>query len=159
MTKAIPLKLGASNTLVTSLPLSMKGPAIALGICRKTNQRKSIDPSKIPIAFSLISTAVGIPLCAKGCESSIDFFFTDFAVSGKQHDLSCFGVNFNDFVKVKVKSLNGKAAIFLNDKFCYQVDHEITKSKIIGIDFVFQGTGAVDYVRLSNNKVSFNDEF
>ena len=47
-------------------------------------------------------TAVGIPLCAKGCESSIDFFFTDFKVSGKQRDLFCFGVNFNEFVKVKV---------------------------------------------------------
>ena len=104
-------------------------------------------------------TAVGIPLCAKGCESSIDFFFTDFKVSGKQRDLSCFGVNFNDFVKVKFESMNKKATIFLNDKFCYEVDHDISRSKIIGIDFVFQGTGTVNYVKLSNKKVFFNDEF
>jgi hypothetical protein len=104
-------------------------------------------------------TAVGIPLCAKGCESSIDFFFTDFKVSGKQRDLSCFGVNFNNLVKVKIESTGGKATIFLNDKFCYEVDNDISKSKIIGIDFVFQGTGTVDYVKLSNKKVFFNEEF
>ena len=104
-------------------------------------------------------TAIGIPLCAKGCTSSLNFFFTNFTVSGKEHDLSCFGVDFNDFVKVKVKSVSGKATIFLNNKFCYQVNQEIGKSKIIGIDFVFEGTGTVDYVRLSNNKVSFDNEF
>lgn len=104
-------------------------------------------------------TAVGIPLCAKGCESAIKFFFTDFTVSGKERDLSCFGVNFNDFVKVKIESTNGRAKIFLNNKFCYEVNREISKSKIIGIDFVFQGTGTVDYVKLSNNEVSFEDEF
>jgi hypothetical protein len=104
-------------------------------------------------------TAVGIPLCAKGCESAINFFFTGFKVSGKQQDLSCFGFNFNNLVKVKIESINGKAKIFLNDKFSYEVDHDISKSKIIGIDFVFQGTGTVDYVKLTNNKVSFEDGF
>lgn len=62
-------------------------------------------------------------------------------------------------MNVKVESINGKAKIFLNDKFCYEVDHDISKSKIIGIDFVFQGTGTVDYVKLSNKEVSFEDEF
>ncbi|MHA4807129.1 hypothetical protein ACX0G9_03435 [Flavitalea flava] len=103
-------------------------------------------------------TAVGIPLCAKGCESAINFFFTDYKISGKEKDLSAFGVDFNNFVKVRVESANGKASIFLNGKFVLQADH-ITRSKIIGIDFVFQGTGSVDYVRLSNKKVSFDDEF
>ena len=55
--------------------------------------------------------------------------------------------------------MNKKATIFLNDKFCYEVDHDISKSKIIGIDFVFQGTGTVNCVKLSNKKVFFNDEF
>jgi hypothetical protein len=60
---------------------------------------------------------------------------------------------------VKVESVNGKAKIFLNDILSYVVSHEIIKSKIIGIDFVFQGTGTVSYVKLSNEKVSFEDEF
>lgn len=104
-------------------------------------------------------TAVGIPLCAKGCESAIDFFFTDFMVSGKQRDLSAFGIDFNKFVKVRVESANGKANLFLDGKLAFQADRDIRRSKIIGIDFVFQGTGSVDYVKLSNGKVNFEDEF
>jgi len=104
-------------------------------------------------------TAIGIPLCAKGCESNIKFFFTGFEVSGKQQDLSGFGVDFSDFVKLRVESRNGRARIFLNDRLTQEVNKDISRSKIIGIDFVFQGTGSVDYVKLTNGKVFFDDEF
>ena len=39
------------------------------------------------------------------------------------------------------------------------IDHDIVRSKIIGTDFVFQGTGSLDFVKLSNKKVTFEDEF
>lgn len=104
-------------------------------------------------------SAVHIPLCAKGCESALNFFFNDYAVSGKEKDLSAFGVNFSGFAHVKVHSFGGKALIYLDDKLIYTVDRGIMHSKIIGIDYVFQGTGSVDYTRLRNGKVIFDDEF
>ncbi len=104
-------------------------------------------------------TAVGIPLCSKGCISNIDLLFTNFYTSGKQEDLSAFGVDFNSFVKVRVESKNRKAKIFINDKLVYSVNHDIIKSKIIGFDLQFQGTGSVDYVKLSNGKVNYEDNF
>jgi len=104
-------------------------------------------------------TAVGIPLCTKGCISNIDLLFTNFFESGKQADLSAFGVDFSSFVKVRVESKNGKGYIFINDKLVYTVNHDVAKSKIIGIDFNFQGTGSVDYVKLSNGKVNYKDDF
>jgi len=104
-------------------------------------------------------TAINIPLCAKGCESTLNFFFTNYAVSGKKKDLSAFGVDFDKYIKVRIKSENGKAEIFLDDKLACRVDSNISKSKIIGIDYVFQGTGSVDYVKLANDKVNFDDEF
>jgi hypothetical protein len=104
-------------------------------------------------------TAVGIPLCAKGCISNIDLLFTNFYTSGKQEDLSAFGVDFNAFVKVRVESKNRVGRIFLNDKLVYTVDKDLIKAKIIGIDFSFQGTGSVDYVKLSNGKVNYEDNF
>ncbi|MVN20750.1 hypothetical protein [Mucilaginibacter arboris] len=104
-------------------------------------------------------TAINIPLCSKGCESALNFFFTTYEVSGKKRDLSAFGVDFNSFTKVRVQSKAGKAKVFLNDKLAFVVDHGITKSKIIGIDIAFQGTGSVDYVKLRNEKVSFEDGF
>ncbi len=104
-------------------------------------------------------TAVGIPLCTKGCISNVDLLFTNFYTSGKQEDLSAFGVDFNSFVKVRVESKNRKAKIFINDKLVYSVNKDIIKSKIIGFDFTFQGTGSVDYVKMSNGKVNYEDNF
>lgn len=74
-------------------------------------------------------------------------------------DLSAFGVDFSSFVKLRVESKNRKAKIFINDKLVYTVNHDIIKSKIIGIEFSFQGTGSVDYVKLSNGKVNYEDDF
>ncbi len=103
--------------------------------------------------------AIGIPLCAKGCVANLNLLFTGFFASGRQQDLSAFGVDFNSFVKVKVVSKNGRAIIFLNDKPVYTVSHDIIKSKIIGFDFSFQGAGSIDYVKLSNGKVNYEDDF
>ncbi len=104
-------------------------------------------------------TAVGIPLCSKGCISNIDLLFTNYSVSGQQADLSAFGVDFNSFVKVRVESKNRKGKMFINDKLVYSINKDIIKSKIIGFDFTFQGTGSVDYVKLSNGKVNYEDDF
>ncbi|MEO7212580.1 hypothetical protein [Mucilaginibacter sp.] len=104
-------------------------------------------------------TAVGIPLCAKGCVSNVDFIFTNYFKSGKKQDLSMFGADFSKFVKVRVESHNRVAKIYMDDKLVYTVNSGIIRSKIIGIDFSFQGTGSVDYVKLSNGKVNYEDNF
>jgi hypothetical protein len=104
-------------------------------------------------------TAIYIPLCSKGCISSLDLLFTNYYASGKQVDLSAFGVDFSSFVKVRIETTNRKAKIFLDGKLVYSVGEDIIKAKIIGIDYTFQGTGSVDYVKLSNSKVNYEDDF
>ena len=104
-------------------------------------------------------TAIWIPLCSKGCISTVDLFFTYFYTSGKREDLSNFGVNFNDYVKLRIESDSGQAKILINDKLAYTVKRHIIRSKIIGIMYRFQGTGSLDYVSLSNDKVSYRENF
>ena len=104
-------------------------------------------------------TAIWIPLSAKGCVSNVDLFFTYFYTSGTREDLSAFGVDFSNYVKLRVESDSGRARILVNDKLAYTVPRHIIRSKIIGIDFQFQGTGSVDYVSLSNGKVNYRDNF
>ena len=104
-------------------------------------------------------TAINIPLCKKGCESSLNFYFTDYKISGKEKDLSKFGVDFNAFEKIRVESVHGKVNIFINDHLALAMDQPKSKARIIGVDYVFQGTGSVDYLKLHNNKISFVDEF
>jgi hypothetical protein len=104
-------------------------------------------------------TAIWMPLCAKGCVSDVDLLFTGSYASGKQQDLSAFGVDFSRFVKLRIESRKGAAKVLINDKPVYELGHGILHSKIIGIEFQFQGTGTVDYVRLSNGKFNYDDEF
>jgi hypothetical protein len=104
-------------------------------------------------------TAIGIPLCAKGCVSDANLLFTGFFASGKQEDLSAFGVDFNSFVKVRVEAKGGKGLIYLDDKLVYTINKDIIRAKIVGFDFSFLGTGSIDYVRLSNSKVKYDEEF
>lgn len=104
-------------------------------------------------------TAIWVPLCAKGCISDLDLYFTYFYTSGKRDDLSAFGVDFSKYVKLRIESDSGRAHIFVNDHLAYTVPRRILHSKIIGIEFNFQGTGSVDYVSLSNGKVDYRDDF
>jgi hypothetical protein len=104
-------------------------------------------------------SAIWVPLCAKGCISNIDLYFTYFYTSGKREDLSAFGVDFRNDVKLRIESDSGHAKILINDRLAYTVPRHIIRSKIVGIDFSFQGTGSVDYVYLSNGKASYRDDF
>ncbi|OOQ59985.1 hypothetical protein BC343_27850 [Mucilaginibacter pedocola] len=104
-------------------------------------------------------TAIAIPLCAKGCVSDVDLIFTDHYRSGKKTDLSMFGTDLSKFVKVRVEAHNKIGKVYLDDKLVYTASSGVVRSKIIGIDYSFQGTGSVDYVKLSNGKVNYVDEF
>lgn len=118
-------------------------------VCQKTN-----------IYLLCEGTAIGVPLCAKGCVSDIDLLFTAHFWSGKQKDLSAFGVDFTNYVDVRVESSKGGAKIFFNQKLIHEIPDGVIKAKIIGIDYTFLGTGSVEYARLSNMKgIIFEDEF
>ena len=104
-------------------------------------------------------TAIWVPLCARGCISATDLYFTYFYTSGKREDLSNFGVDFSRFNKLRIESDSGRARIYINNQLAYTVPRHIRHSKIIGIDYRFEGTGSVDYVYLSNGKVTYRDDF
>jgi hypothetical protein len=104
-------------------------------------------------------TAIWVPLIAPGCVSTADLYFTYYYTSGKREDLSSLGVNFNDYVKLRIESDSGRAKILVNDKLAYTIPRHILHSKIIGILYRFQGTGSVDYLSLGNGKDEYKDAF
>jgi hypothetical protein len=118
------------------------------GICQKTY-----------VMLQCINNMIWIPLCARGCISDANLGFTDYKRSGKSTDLSAFGVDFSNDVKLRVEAKEGKARIFINSVLAHSINDDIAKAKIIGIGFRFQGSGYVDYVKLSNDHVMFEDKF
>ena len=106
-------------------------------------------------------TAIDIRLSAKGCISDNNIYFIDQNISGKEHDLSAFGADFKDFVKVRLESVKGQVKIFVDNKLAYELPYKSPVTKIMGIAYRFQGSGLVDDVKLSkgDGKVVFEDTF
>jgi hypothetical protein len=120
------------------------------GVCQRSEIRLLSEGSMI-----------SIPLSAKGCISENNLFCLGHFIKGNENDLSGFGVDFNDYVKIRLEIMNARAKFFVDDKLVYQLDSIMTGSKIKGIVYRFQGTGSVDRVKLSktNGITVFDDEF
>jgi hypothetical protein len=120
------------------------------GVCQKSEIRILTEGSM-----------VSIPLSAKGCISENNLFCLGHYIKGNENDLSGFGVDFNHFVKLRLEIMGGKARFFVDDKMVYQLDGMMSGSKIKGIIFRFQGTGSVDWVKLSkgDGKMEYEEEF
>ncbi|MEJ0031945.1 MAG: hypothetical protein WDO15_16890 [Bacteroidota bacterium] len=111
----------------------------------------------VEIRLQFEGPAVIIPLTSKGCVSNISIAGTD----GTQRDLSAFGSDFDDWVKVKCVIKDRVAEIFVNDKSAIRLRVTGGRAKMVEVGYKFQGTGSVDYVKLSNNngRVFFEDNF
>ena len=120
------------------------------GVCQKSEIRLLCEGSM-----------VSIPLSAKGCISDNNLFCLGHYLKGNENDLSGFGVDFNQFVKVRLEVMNGQAKFFVDDKMVYHISDINLSSKIKGIVYRFQGTGSVDWIKLSrgNHEIVYEDLF
>lgn len=95
--------------------------------------------------------AVGIPLAKKGCISNLTLMTFEEFVDGKKNDLSGFGVDFSDYVRLKCISENGRLDVFLDDKLIYEMKVPQPAVKIKGITIHFEGAGSVKNVIFKRN--------
>jgi len=89
-----------------------------------------------------------IPLSIKGCVSDLTLFSVDWVISGKKANLSGFGVDLSQWVKVSCKSTATKILYFVNDKQVFEFRLPAKDVKIVGVGFGFQGTGSVKNIEL-----------
>lgn len=106
-------------------------------------------------------TAIWVPLTAKGCISSASLNFVNHYASGKEKDLSAFGVDFGEDVRIRMECVEGKAKVFLDGELVYAIKEKIKPVAIKGVDFRFQGLGSIDDVRLGkpDGEWIFTDDF
>lgn len=102
------------------------------------------------IHVSLITDDVPIviPLSATGCISELSLLNGVEFVSGKNTDLSGFGVDLSRWVKVSCRSTAGKLQYYIDGRLAYQSPLPTKKINIVGLRFAFQGTGAVRHIQL-----------
>lgn len=91
-----------------------------------------------------------IPLSIKGCVSELNLLCIDSAVSGKNADLSGLGVDFSNWANVSCKSTANKIQYYVNDKLAYECTRPPKDVHIVGMAYIFKGTGAVRNIKLNN---------
>lgn len=90
-----------------------------------------------------------IQLGAKGCAGEFNLGSLGTMVSGKKADLSGFGVDFSQWAHVTCKSSGKNIQYFVNGKLAYQCALPERPVHIVGVQFAFEGTGAVKNIILT----------
>jgi hypothetical protein len=103
------------------------------------------------VALITDSGPIIIPLSIKGCVSELTLFSVDWIISGKKANLSGFGADLSDWVKVSCKSTAKTIRYYVNDKQAFEFQLPAANVKIVGLWFGFQGTGAVKHIELKGH--------
>lgn len=97
----------------------------------------------------------------KGCEKYAAYKLGEISKAGKDNDLSALGCNVYDWQELEVRVKDRHAAIYLNGHLTYEETYKEDFGKIVGLIYIFDGTGSIDYARLRDGKGSivFEDDF
>ncbi|HYG38191.1 MAG TPA: hypothetical protein VD908_06210 [Cytophagales bacterium] len=114
---------------------------------RNTSMVEEALCRKVKISLLFDGGAIIIPLSDRGCVSDLELLTGSEYLSGKTHDLSNFGCDFNKFQNLRCEVGKNKLSIFLNEELIFfsRVNHA---SEMVGVFFSFEGTGEVRRVKL-----------
>lgn len=88
--------------------------------------------------------ALIVPLSIPGCVSELQFLDRD----GKKSDLSAFGVDFSDWVKVRAEVKDSLGMVKVNDRVAGEFKVKMNPLPLAGLVFRFRGTGEVKNVHI-----------
>ncbi len=102
-----------------------------------------------------------VMLVGKGCERNISIKMGEVTHNGNNTDLSAFGRDLYKWQHLQIKVANKTATIYLDEQPINSISFKKDFGKIEGLVFNFDGTGAIDYVKLKNgeDKMVYEDEF
>jgi hypothetical protein len=102
-----------------------------------------------------------IDLTAKGCERNIGVKMGEVYHNGNNSDLSSFGCDLYKWQDLRLQVVHKQATIYLAEKPIYTITFKDDFGKVMGLNYNFAGTGAIDYVMLKNGdgKLIYEDEF
>jgi hypothetical protein len=94
-------------------------------------------------------SAIIIPLSDKGCIASLSVLTGFSAISGKDHDLSAFGCDFNNWQQVICTENSNILKVTVNGREVLFVPKAQPIGEIVGVRILFEGTGAIREAVLS----------
>ena len=100
-------------------------------------------------------------LVRNGCETGASYKLGEIYKSGKDNNLSKLGTDLYKWNDLEIKVEGKKATLLLNGKKIYSENYQEDLGNIVGLSYVFEGTGSIDFVELTDEKgkVVFQDDF
>lgn len=99
-----------------------------------------------------------LPLSRLACVGNLFLAAFGVGASSLNEDLSGFGCDLDEWVKVRVTCVEGKIGFFVNDKLAYETEIANPATEIVGVQYRFEGPGMVRNMRLvSGEKVWTGD--
>ena len=102
----------------------------------------------VEILLLLKNSAIIVPFSAPGCVAELRMYAGEQTFSGRDHDLSAFGVVNDGAVELACYGTDGLLTFHVNGREVYRVEHQEEVREIIGLRYLFAGTGAVEEVEL-----------
>lgn len=91
-----------------------------------------------------------IPLSARACVGDISLYAYGQGVESKHGDLSGFGCDLSDWVKLRVESKNKHIRFFVNGRNAYELDFPNEPTGIVGVQLRFWGPASVRGTRFES---------
>ena len=102
-----------------------------------------------------------VTMTGKGCERNIAIQMGEVYQDGTNNDLSAFGRDLYKWQDLRIQVAQKRVTIYLDEQPVRSIVFQKDFGKVVGLVYNFEGTGAVDYVKLRNgeNKLVYDDEF
>lgn len=107
---------------------------------------------RIEVLILCKNDVIIIPLCAKGCVGDLKLYAAGAGVESSRADLSKFGCDLNQWVNLKVVAKDSHMQFFVNGVEAYTLHCPNKAVDIVGLQYRFNGIGAVKDTRFIKNK-------
>jgi hypothetical protein len=102
---------------------------------------------RVEILILCKNDIIAIPLCAKGCVGDLTLYAGGTTVQSREADLSKFGCDLDHWVTLRVEAKDRHMQFIVNGQTAYALTFPNAASDIVGLQYRFNGTGAVKDTR------------
>lgn len=106
---------------------------------------------RVEVLILCKNDVIVVPLCAPGCVGELSLFAAGTAINSKNTDLSKFGADLAQWVKLRVVTRNRHMQFYVNDTAAAELTFSNPPSDIVGVQYRFSGTGAVKDTRFTKD--------
>lgn len=136
---------------INASPLPISADNFELTVVGQTSgSRPGVRCSQIDITVYGEKTKHSLTIMKPGCEAFINASFSDWQGSGIYSDLSALSADLTKGGKIRLRIVDKKVAIFINEKEVFKTAYNISAGNIYGIGVMFSGIGKIFEMKLRN---------